>query len=540
MKNKNKILIFIISVLVILLAVVHIFIYLCLIMPVQRVNKQLDLGQQYLLDMQYEEAIAAFEIVIEMEPKSTEAYLGMAEAYVALGDPQEAVKILKRGYRETGDEVLNIRLEELEAELSREQVDLSIVQIDTNAFPEIMVYFSVEDADGNFIDDVQTEQIQVLESDGNEWVEINGTVQYSGSTVSQRSIAMIMDTSGSMGGSIDQLCAAAKELLSQMQGDSYYVSLTTFDNTWNTLVDYTNNISMVSSELNHLYAGGGTALYDTLENSLYESVNQQGQKYILAFTDGEDNASSISKEELISLAAYYHVPIYIIAAMEQGYATQEMEEIARESGGQFYAINSIDNLYDIYYEIFSLQENLYSFQYTTKQSDSECGLRVVYHSQNFDGESEKEFISQKPIKRERVSNAYIVNAQASTARQDCSVSNVLDSNLGTMWIEGVRGNGIGEYISITLDEPHETNGITIYNGNRTSRDAYEKYNRVKTILITFSDGIQRQFELEDNFYEPCQINFINPVRTDSLKIEILDIYEGTTYQDTCITDININ
>ena len=109
-----------------------------------------------------------------------------------------------------------------------------------------------------------------------------------------------------------------------------------------------------------------------------------------------------------------------------------------------------------------------------------------------------------------------------------------------MWVEGVRGNGIGEYISISLDEAHELNGITIRNGNWKSRDDYEKNNRVKMIQITFSDGSQRQFELEDNFYEPCQVNFINPVRTNSLKIEIMDVYEGTTYQNTCITDISIN
>ncbi|MBO5144296.1 MAG: VWA domain-containing protein [Lachnospiraceae bacterium] len=541
MKNGKKVLIFIISILVLLLIAVNIFLYWYKDNFSKRVSEQLELGQQYLLDMDYEQAIAAYEVVIELEPKNTEAYFGMADAYLAMGEPQKAVKILKRGYRETGDEEMKELYEELEAELNREQSDLNIVQIDTGDFPNITVYFSLEDLEGNFIRDIQPQQIQVLESNADkEWAEVAGSLSFSEEDVSKRSVEMVMDISGSMDNSIAQLCKAAQELLNQMQGGNYDVSLTVFDDRWETLVDYTSNIQAVSNELNNLYTGGGTALYDTLENSLYQAINQQGQKYILAFTDGEDNSSSITKDELISLANYYHVPIYIIMEMNQAYWTQDMEEIARESGGEFYAISSIDELYDLYYDIFQFQENLYSFRYTTEQADSECGIRVVYNSKQYNGESESKFISQKPMKRERVSNSAIMEIEASSSRQGYPLENAFDSDDDTMWAEGVRGNGIGEYIRISLDEAHELNGISIRNGNRNNSDDYEKYGRIKIIQVTFSDGSQRQFELDDNYYEPCQVNFINPVRTDSLKIEILDVYEGTTYQDTCIAGISIN
>lgn len=540
MKNGKKILLFIISILVILLAVANVFLYIHVTSPAQKAGKQLDLGQQYLLELEYEEAVAAFEIVIEIEPKNVAAYMGMAEAYIGMGDIDQAIRVLKRGYRETGDEELGSLLEQLEAELNREEADVRIVQIDTGEFPNISVYFSVEDADGNFVADVQPGQVQVLEEYTNEWVEQEGSLQLSGQeNDSQRSVAMVVDVSGSMEGSLDQLCDAAQELLGQMQGGNYRVSLTAFDSTWNTLVNYTDNLSEVSRELDNLYAGGGTALYDTLENSLYESVNQPGQKYILAFTDGADGSSSITKDELISLANYYHIPIYIIAAMGYGYE-QEMDEIARESGGSFYAISSIDELYTIYFEIFQMQENLYTFRYTTKQSDTECGLRVVYNSDHADGEAANSFISQKPIRRERVGNQMIAGVRASSQMESCPVEYAFDGREDTMWTEGVWGNGIGETIEITLNEEHKVNGLTLYNGNRASHDLYEKYGRVKTIRITFSDGSQKQYEVADNFYTSSQVNFINPIQTDTLKIEILEVYEGTTYQNTCIADMAIN
>lgn len=540
MKNGKKILLFIISILVILLVVVNVFLYIYVTSPMQKVGKQLDLGQQYLLNLEYEEAVAAFEIAIEIEPKNVDAYMGMAEAYIGMGEPEKAIRILKKGYRETEDEELGSLLEQLEADQNRQEADVRIVQIDTGEFPNIAVYFSVEDAEGNFIENVRSEQVQVLEEYTNEWVEQDGELQFSGQeNVSRRSVAMVVDVSGSMEGSLDQLCDAAQELLDQMQGGRYYVSLTAFDTAWSTLVDYTDNLSAVSVGLDTLQAGGGTALYDTLENSLHESVNQPGQKYILAFTDGADGSSIITKDELISLANYYHIPIYIIASMGYGYV-QDMEDIARESGGAFYAISSINELYNIYYEIFQMQENLYTFHYTTKQSDTECGLRIVYNSDRADGEAENSFISQKPIRRERVGNQMITSVRASSQMEEYPVEYVFDSREDTMWTEGVWGNGIGETIEITLDEAHKVNGLTLYNGNRISHDLYEKYGRVKTIRITFSDGSQRQYEVADDYYTSAQVNFINPIQTSTLKIEILEVYEGTTYQNTCITDININ
>ena len=96
MKKGKKILIFIISIIVILLVVINVLLYLYMNSPEQKAIKQVDLGQKYLLSLDYEQAIAAFEIAIELEPKNVDAYLGMADAYVAMGEPARAIKILKK------------------------------------------------------------------------------------------------------------------------------------------------------------------------------------------------------------------------------------------------------------------------------------------------------------------------------------------------------------------------------------------------------------------------------------------------------------
>ncbi|MBQ9991564.1 MAG: tetratricopeptide repeat protein [Lachnospiraceae bacterium] len=82
--------------------------------PQQRLNEQLDLGQKYLEEGNYEEAVVAFNKAIEIEPMSVEAYLGLAEAYVGTGDLEAAVAALEKGDELTGDAQLREKIAEIE------------------------------------------------------------------------------------------------------------------------------------------------------------------------------------------------------------------------------------------------------------------------------------------------------------------------------------------------------------------------------------------------------------------------------------------
>lgn len=76
--------------------------------------QQLSLGNKYLDDLDYEEAIAAFEAAIEIEPKMEKAYIGLAEAYIGLGDYDSAIRVLEEGIEETDSDRLRDYLEEIE------------------------------------------------------------------------------------------------------------------------------------------------------------------------------------------------------------------------------------------------------------------------------------------------------------------------------------------------------------------------------------------------------------------------------------------
>ena len=61
-------------------------------------QEQYDLGVRYLSEDNYKEAIIAFMAAVEIDPKRTETYIGLAETYSAEGKLEQAFSILNRVY----------------------------------------------------------------------------------------------------------------------------------------------------------------------------------------------------------------------------------------------------------------------------------------------------------------------------------------------------------------------------------------------------------------------------------------------------------
>ena len=77
-------------------------------------DDMLSLGERYLLELQFEQALVQFLAVIEIEPMNVRAYLGAADAYVGLGQRDSATNLLRLGLERTNDELIRLRLTELE------------------------------------------------------------------------------------------------------------------------------------------------------------------------------------------------------------------------------------------------------------------------------------------------------------------------------------------------------------------------------------------------------------------------------------------
>ncbi len=79
------------------------------------VSDRLQLADRYLAEMNYEQAIVEYQKILKIEPKNADAYIGLAEAYAALGDNDKAIEVLKEAQRNVDN---NQRIEDKLAEIN--------------------------------------------------------------------------------------------------------------------------------------------------------------------------------------------------------------------------------------------------------------------------------------------------------------------------------------------------------------------------------------------------------------------------------------
>ena len=94
---------------------------------------------------------------------------------------------------------------------------------------------------------------------------------------------------------------------------------------------------------------------------------------------------------------------------------------------------------------------------------------------------------------------------------------------------------VGLEITVDYYEPYQF--LTILNGyvNPTNQSLYKKNRRLKTIKIINNDSKSEPFELVVNFEDTVHFEEIKfPCTTSSVKIKIMDYYEGSKYKDLCV------
>jgi len=115
-------------------------------------QEQYDLGIRYLSEGNYEEAIIAFTAAIKIDSKRAEAYIGLADVYLAQGDHEKAAEILDQAVAEIGetDALLDARAVTADASQApaadtstwQEQYDLGIRYLFEGNYEEAIIAFT--------------------------------------------------------------------------------------------------------------------------------------------------------------------------------------------------------------------------------------------------------------------------------------------------------------------------------------------------------------------------------------------------------------
>ncbi len=122
---------------------------------------------------------------------------------------------------------------------------------------------------------------------------------------------------------------------------------------------------------------------------------------------------------------------------------------------------------------------------------------------------------------------------------NCSPASAIDGDIGTAWVEGVDGPGIGESLTLNLGVPTDIWSIGLLPGYFASPDLLAANNRLKKVQITLSDGTSLTKEVWDGARVMFTI-FDDNHLVDWVRVTILEVYPGTRWDDTAISEITIN
>lgn len=134
----------------------------------------------------------------------------------------------------------------------------------------------------------------------------------------------------------------------------------------------------------------------------------------------------------------------------------------------------------------------------------------------------------------------MASSQLETTVSDYSPMRMFDGNWRTAWIEGLEGDGIGEWIEVEFSEAMHIKKIFVLTGFHKTHadfgDLFTLNSRLKKVVIEFDEGQ----EIEVNFLdtkEPQMIDLGDGVVSSTFRLTIKEAYSGAEWDDLCISEI---
>lgn len=141
-----------------------------------------------------------------------------------------------------------------------------------------------------------------------------------------------------------------------------------------------------------------------------------------------------------------------------------------------------------------------------------------------------------------IDNIAASSALRSQGSASYDVENIADFNHETAWVEGVKGNGVGQWIEFQGVRGNQITTIKILNGYVKSDKAWSENSRVRLLKVYCNGEPLCILELKNS--RSLQAFDVETLLEDSasygvntFRFEILDVYPGTKYQDTVISEI---
>lgn len=236
---------------------------------------------------------------------------------------------------------------------------INITGVDADsAFPRVKLTVSVVSPDRKNIPGIDEENIMVFE-DG---YRVSYKVREASGPADYLHVVIAVDSSKSIDGKfLDKIKSEAGNFINASAATDR-IAVLRFNDTVRLLNNFTSNRLELQSSIQSVDRHGKfTRLYDGIYDSIELLDKEKGErKGVIVFTDGKDEGSSLTSDDIIKFSQDRGIPLYFISNNSK--TSMHLGRIAKLTGGKYFCVNQKD-VACAYNDVISRIKSVYEIHY---------------------------------------------------------------------------------------------------------------------------------------------------------------------------------
>jgi len=243
----------------------------------------------------------------------------------------------------------------------------------------VSLFATVTDGQNRLVPDLTQDEFQVLDNDKPQELLV---FQSENQPIT---VVVMLDTSGSMTGSIQLLKAAAEQFVTRLLPEDK-AAVGAFNDKIELSAGFSNDRDGLITTIRDLDFGNGTRLYDALAESLNQLHGIEGRRVVLVFTDGDDTSSRVGRGTILERARAEEVMIYAIGLQSEFFdgartvrsrPDSGLRRLADETGGGYFELKQTSDLGPTFTRVAQELHSQYVLGFEAQQLDGKVHKLTV-------------------------------------------------------------------------------------------------------------------------------------------------------------------
>jgi Ca-activated chloride channel homolog len=243
----------------------------------------------------------------------------------------------------------------------------------------VSLFVTVADGDGRLVPDLGMDDFEILDNDKLQ------SIVYFESVIQPITVVVMLDTSGSMTGSIALLKDAAEQFFIRLLPEDK-ARVGAFNDKIEISAHFSSDRDQLITDTRQLDFGNGTRLWDAVMTSLDELRGIDGRRVVLVFTDGDDTDSRTRYGAVVDRARADEAMVYAIGLESNYFNGQSMvrsqpdrglRRIADETGGGYFELKKTADLAPTFTRVAQELHAQYVIGFTPAQLDGKVHKLTV-------------------------------------------------------------------------------------------------------------------------------------------------------------------